>query len=107
MATAAEQLSLSAATRIPDHVKREYDQLVESLERSYERHAHILRHGTSDPFWHDGMNLNLVRNRIIYLRRELINLCNAHFMAVPAVARRALPKEYPFDHCIKCRPTHS
>ena len=30
----------------------------------------MYQHGGSDPFYHDGVNLNLVRNHIIYAKRQ-------------------------------------
>ena len=41
------------------------------LQESYARWTDIYKHGTSDPFWEDGCNLNLVRNHISYYRKKI------------------------------------
>lgn len=38
---------------------------------SYNRWNYLYQYGGSDPFWPDGCNLNLVRNHILYYRRQL------------------------------------
>lgn len=40
----------------------------EELRKSYERWKYIYENGCSDPAWPDGVNLNLVRNHIIYYK---------------------------------------
>ena len=35
------------------------------LQKDHDRWTHIYEHGSSDPFWEDGMGLYLVRNHII------------------------------------------
>lgn len=54
------------------------------LRDSYERWNHILQNGAGDPFWEDGSNMNLVRNHIIYYKRQ----CEAEL----------LPEEYPEEY---------
>lgn len=51
--------------------KQDVESLVNSINESFARWDHIYQHGTSDPFWPDGVNANLVRNHIIYFRRQL------------------------------------
>ena len=40
-------------------------QVLEALEQDFARWDYINEHGSSDPFWPDGVNMNLVRNHII------------------------------------------
>lgn len=96
-----EQLSLSL--ELSPKLQRELETLVAELERAYERHASILKHGTTDPFWHDGVNLGLVRSHIIYFREEVARLCDRYLLPLPEVARRPVPQEYPRDWCLRCR----
>ena len=51
--------------------KRSIKQLREDIAKEFARWDEIAAHGCSDPFWEDGMNLNLVRNHIIYGYRIL------------------------------------
>lgn len=55
-----------------------------NLSESLARWEHIRLMGSRDPFWPDGCNMNLVRNHIIYYKRELLELCEG----------RELPSEY-------------
>ncbi len=41
------------------------------FQDEYRRWEYLKDHGGSDPFWPDGCNMNLVRNHIIYLRKEV------------------------------------
>lgn len=40
------------------------------LENCYKRWHHIYEYGASDPNWEDGVNLNLVRNHIIWYKKQ-------------------------------------
>lgn len=42
-----------------------------ALEKSFARWDFIRENGCSDPFWADGVNLNLVRNHIIFCKQKL------------------------------------
>lgn len=46
-------------------------ELEKELIRAHERWEYLKHHGGSDPFWPDGLNMNLVRNHIIHYRRQL------------------------------------
>ena len=47
------------------------NELTVSCQESYDSWKCIYNGGGSDPFWADGVNLNLVRNHIIRLPRKL------------------------------------
>lgn len=42
-----------------------------ALEKSFARWDFIRENGCSDPFWADGVNMNLVRNHIIFYKQNL------------------------------------
>lgn len=52
-------------------------------------------HGGSDPFWPDGVNLNLVRNHILYYKRKLEEICNG---SLPEIYHRETPPEVDPDY---------
>ncbi len=56
----------------------------DGISESLAQWEHIRLMGSRDPFWPDGCNMNLVRNHIIYYKRELLELCEG----------RELPSEY-------------
>ena len=41
-------------------------QIAEEITTEFNRWEYISLHGCSDPFWTDGINMNLIRNHIIY-----------------------------------------
>lgn len=46
----------------------------QEIERERNWWNTLKEHGGSDPFWPDGVNMNLVRNHIIYYLRQLQEL---------------------------------
>jgi len=52
-------------------MKKQQENYAEELQKSHERWAYIYEHGTSDPFWEDGVNLDLVRNHMFYYRGKI------------------------------------
>ena len=53
---------------------RTREQIIADIDERFQRWDEIYHHGCSDPFWPDGININLVRNHIIYHRKELDSL---------------------------------
>ncbi len=52
-------------------IEEQRENLTRELNESIRRWHDIFKNGCSDPFWPDGVNLNLVRNHIIYFLGEL------------------------------------
>ena len=69
--------------------KRQQEDYAAELQKSHERWAYIYEHGASDPSWEDGVNLNLVRNHILYYRDKIKdnmppeNYPDAYFKEIP------------------------
>lgn len=64
-------------------------QLEKELNDSFRRWAHIVKHGAGDPHWEDGVNMNLVRNHIIYYKlkcEEAGFYPEAYYLDVPPEA---------------------
>ena len=59
---------------------------------SYEQWQSIFENGCQDPFWEDGINLNLVRNHIIYFHRQMNDLCEEIGYLKPEICSREIPK---------------
>ena len=62
------------------------------LEKSYAQWDEVFTRGGSDPFWTDGVNLELVRNHIIYYKEQLAKQENSLF-GLPDIYYRELPPE--------------
>ena len=52
-------------------MSKQKENLLLELETSYQRWAELYEKGGPDPFYPDGINLNLVRNHIIYYKRRI------------------------------------
>lgn len=75
-------------------------EILAQLDESYARWEFLHQNGGSDPFYPDGENLNLVRNHIIYFKRQLEELQNqqreeqiSFFESDPVTDTRPLPPE--------------
>lgn len=62
------------------------------LEKSYAEWNEVFTKGGSDPFWTDGVNLELVRNHIIYYKEQLAKQENS-LIGLPDAYYRDLPPE--------------
>lgn len=67
------------------------------LERNYARWDELFAKGSSDPSWADGMNLNLVRNHILYDKEQLAKQENS-LLGLPEVYYRETPPEVDSDY---------
>ena len=71
-----------------------------ALENSFARWEFIHEHGCSDPFWADGVNMNLVRNHIMYYKQQLSE--EATLFLLPKAYYREVPPEV--DNNYMARP---
>lgn len=60
------------------------EELGNYIRESFARWNHIYQNGAEDPLWEDGVNLELVRNHIIYYKRK----CEEEL----------LPEQYPSEY---------
>ncbi len=70
---------------------RETDYAAE-LEQNYARWDEVFTKGGSDPFWSDGVSLNLVRSHIMYDKQKLAERENT-LLDLPDVYYREIPPE--------------
>ena len=71
-----------------------------ALEISFARWDFIHEYGCSDPFWADGVNMNLVRNHIMYYKQQLSE--EATLFLLPKAYYREVPPEV--DNNYMARP---
>ena len=64
------------------------NEIIMELQKSHDHWKDINENGCNDPAWPDGTNMNLVRNHIIYYRKQIEDLC--------AEIGTAFPTEYYF-----------
>lgn len=70
---------------------RETDYAAE-LEKEYVQWDEVFTNGGSDPFWTDGVGLELIRNHILYYKQQLEKQGNSLF-GLPDIYYRATPPE--------------
>ena len=56
--------------KTPDQKKRS-KQLGKEIQDSRKRYEDLRVHGGSDPFWSDGVNMNLCRSHVMYFRKQV------------------------------------
>ena len=67
--------------------------LCDELNASIREYNNLLLYGGQDPFYPDGVNLNLVRNHIFYHRNALLKLCKEHNLQIPEECFLPVPEE--------------
>lgn len=67
------------------------------LTESYRRWVHIFTQGCSDPTYEDGVNINLVRNHILYYKRMCEEVLKDNFIAYPDEYFYPTPENLPQD----------
>lgn len=75
--------------------QKSLDILVGNLQKSQKQWQDIYENGTHDPFYEDGMNLELVRNHIIFYRGKIRQLCEESGLPLPKEYYDELPPEVP------------
>ena len=66
---------ISQETQVAEYTR----EIVKTIER-WKSHA---ENGCSDPLWSDGVNMNLLRNHVIYYKRQILSLCEQENIPQP------------------------
>lgn len=77
--------------------KESIQDIVSELYNSYLRWKTIYNQGCSDPFWQDGINLNLVRNHILYYKSKIEEMLGNDFFKYPDAYFYPEPPKVPND----------
>lgn len=72
--------------------KKETDYEAELIQE-YNRWEYLKENGGSDPFYDDATNMNLIRNHILYAKRQLEEKYGADISKYPEIYFRELPPE--------------
>lgn len=70
-------------------IKRMCDEIV----REIGHWESMVQKGCQDPFWTDGVNLNLTRNHVIYYKGEIVRICEEANIELPGEYYMPLPPE--------------
>lgn len=69
----------------------------EEISKSANRWNEIWERGCNDPGWPDGVNMNLVRNHIIYYKRRIQEICEENGIIPPDEAYWDIPRKVSDD----------
>lgn len=83
--------------------KNEKDNLAEELAKSFGRWEYLREHGGSDPFYADGVNMNLVRGHILYYKQQMVGKYGTDYEKYPEVFYREVPPEVNPDYMARAR----
>lgn len=64
-------------------LQQQLAKLIVELNKSFALHEYLIEYGGQDPFWPDGVNINLVRNHIIADKSKIINFCTENNLPYP------------------------
>lgn len=78
--------------------KKETENLMEELAKSFERWEYLRDHDGSDPFYADGGSMNLVRNHIMYHKQKMVEQYGSDYEKYPEIFYRELPPEVHDDY---------
>ena len=71
--------------------KKKGEEFGVEIRENMERYEELRQYGGTDPFWPDGVNMNLCRNHIIYLRKQIEQELKPEYY--PEEYYMVLPKE--------------
>ncbi len=74
-------------------MQEQIDEYRAEIIKELERWKYINKNGCNDPFWGDGLNMNLVRNHIIYYKNEIAQICEENGLVLPEEFYMPLPPE--------------
>ena len=92
--------------------KMTVEQIQANIDERFQVWNHIAQNGCSDPGWPDGVNMNLVRNHIIYyyglLHERQTAQVQISLVDIPASAQeRPIPPEVPDNYMVAgCERSH-
>lgn len=82
--------------------------LTQCLEREFKHWEHLYTYGGYDPFYADGMNLNLVRNHILSYKREIERFMEKEEQELtlfassyPDIYYKETPPEVSYDYMVR------
>ncbi len=81
-----------------DGPEEQLQKAIAHCEERYLRWQHLYTEGGQDPSYTDGVNMQLVRNHIIFTRREIQELCGILGCELPEVYHWPIPDEVPRDY---------
>lgn len=81
-----------------ENPQNELKKTVAECEKSFQQWQYLYDNGGQDPFWPDGVNLNLVRNHILCYKDKMSELCGLLSAPLPEIYNRTLPPKVDSEY---------
>jgi hypothetical protein len=81
--------------------EKEIQSLIEDIVHEQAHWESIRENGCNDPFWTDGINMNLTRNHIIYAKNKITEICSETGLPLPAEYFTPTPPEVDKSYMAK------
>ena len=79
-------------------LEKQLEEAIANHAAEYKQWYHYRKYGGQDPSWPDGCNMHLIRNHIIYYKRQMKELCGQIGCELPECYAEALPPEVDRDY---------
>ena len=76
-----------------DSPEQKVKQYCGEIRKEISQGKEINQSGCNDPFWPDGVNMNLTRNHIIYYQRLIAEICTENQLPLPVEYYLSVPPE--------------
>lgn len=78
--------------------EQEVKQYCGEIRKEISQWKEINQSGCNDPFWPDGVNMNLTRNHITYYQRLIRGICTENQLSLPEEYYFSLPPEVDMNY---------
>ena len=85
--------------------EQELETYRQDIIREREHWKDLNESGCNDPFWPDGVGLNLTRNHILYDRKKIKEICLAHNFMLPGEYYLPVPPEVDQNYMANLKQT--
>lgn len=76
--------------------ERKVDEIVEEIKHTISHWKNCNKNGCNDPFYPDGLNMNLLRNHLVYYKRQIREICISNDLPLPP---EAYTPNLPYTDC--------
>lgn len=80
------------------NIQEAFNQLIINLKNDYERWNCLHEYGGQDPFWSDGVNMELVRKHIIIGKGNIKVFAEKNNLNLPEIYHKDIPPEVPSNY---------
>ena len=83
--------------------EQEIQELCNDIRQEIAHWEDLNEHGGNDPFWPDGVNMNLTRNHVIYAKQRMAGICGERGIQLPGEMYLPTPPEVDNNYMASLR----